>query len=108
MQAWLDGKQTTLTTSCTCLSAGEGLGDQPLEGELLLLKILGGGLLNLELRHGIAESALDLVLLSTLQLEGESRVRDHLLDTRDVRLKLLLGLEALAEGLVVGLELLGI
>lgn len=91
-----------------CLSRGHGLGDETLEGELLLLEVLGGGVAELEGSHGVADGALDLLLLATLELEGEGRVGDDLLDTADVGLELLLGLELLAEGLVVGLESLGI
>lgn len=58
--------------------------------------------------HGIAESRLNLVLGSALDLEGHGRVRDNLLDSRDVGLELLSSLELLAEGLITVLELLGI
>jgi hypothetical protein len=90
------------------LARGHGLGHEALEGKLLLLELLGGRVLNLELAHSVAEGLLNLVLLALLQLEGQSGVRDDVLNTGNVRLKLLLGLEALAESLVVGLELLGI
>ncbi len=90
------------------LPRGHGLGDQPLESKLLLLEVLSRGVLDLELAHGLAERLLDLVLLTALKLERERRVRDDLLNAGDVRLELLLGLEALAEGLVLALELLGI
>lgn len=96
-------------TSCAIhLPGGESLGDGALEGELLLLELLGAGVLDLELGHGVAEGRLDLLLLATLELHRGARVRDHLLDTRDVGLELLPRLEALGEGLVRRLELLGI
>jgi len=95
-------------THNSCLTRGHGLGDQSLERQLLLLQVLSAGVLNLQLAHGLAETLLNLVLLATLELEGKSWVRDNLLDTGNVRLKLLLGLEALGEGLVARLELLGI
>ena len=90
------------------LSGGHGLGDEALESKLLLLEVLGGGVLDLELSHGLADGLLDLLALVTLDLEGQSRVGDDLLDTADVVLELLLGLEALAEGIVGVLELLSI
>ena len=87
------------------LSGGESLGDGALESKLLLLQVISAGILNLELGHGIAESRLDLLLLAALEPHGGSGVRDHLLDTGDVRLELLSGLELLAESLVAALEL---
>lgn len=90
------------------LSRGHGLGDETLEGELLLLEVLGGAIGELKSTHGVADSLLNLLLLATLELEGESGVGDNLLDTANVGLELLLGLESLAEGLVVALEGLGI
>jgi len=101
------GIRQTLTILCSLinLAGGHGLGDQALEGQLLLLKVLGGGVLNLELGHGVAESRLDLLLVATLQLHGHAGVRNDLLNTGDVRLKLLAGLKLLGESLVAGLEL---
>lgn len=90
------------------LTGGHGLGHQSLERELLLLQVISGRVLNLELAHGLAERLLNLVLLATLELEGQGRVGDDLLNAGDVGLELLLGLEALAESLIVGLELLGL
>lgn len=90
------------------LSGGHGLGDETLEGEFLLLEVLGGGVLDLELGHGVTESGLDAVLVAALELEGHAGVGDDLLDTGDVGLELLAGLEALGEGLVAGLELVGV
>jgi hypothetical protein len=87
------------------LPCGHGLGNQALEGELLLLEILGSGVLNLELGHGIAESGLNALLVATLELHGHARVGDDLLNTGDVRLELLARLELLGESLVAGLEL---
>lgn len=100
------GARQIITTYC--LTSGHGLGDQSLERKLLLLQVISAGILDLQLAHGLAEALLNLVLLATLELERKSWVRDDLLDTGNVRLKLLLGLEALAEGFVIGLELLGI
>ncbi len=90
------------------LSCGHGLGDKALEGQLLLLEIVGRRVLNLELSHGVAQRLLDLLLLAALELERQARVRDDIFNARDVRLKLLLRLKLLAEGLVVRLELLRI
>jgi hypothetical protein len=84
------------------LSGGHGLGHKTLEGKLLLLEVLGGAVGELESGHGVADGALDLLLLGTLDLEGQGGVGDNLLNTANVRLELLLGLEALAEGLVAG------
>ena len=101
-------KRPIIHPASSHLARRHGLGDQPLESKLLLLEVLGRGVLNLELAHGLAERLLNLVLLAALELEGESRVRDDLLNAGDVGLELLLGLKALAEGLVLALELLGI
>ena len=90
------------------LPGGHGLGNDTLEGQLLLLEVVGRGVLDLELGHGVAESRLDLLLLVALELERHGGVRDDLLNTRDVGLELLAGLELLGEGLVGGLELGGI
>lgn len=90
------------------LSGGESLGDDALEGELLLLEVLGGRVLDLELGHGVGESGLDLLLLAALEADGGGGVRDHLLDAGDVRLELLPALELLGEGLVGALELGGV
>jgi hypothetical protein len=90
------------------LSRGHGLGDEALEGELLLLEVLSGAVADLQGRHSLRDGCLDLLLLATLELQGQSGVRDDLLDAADVRLELLLGLELLAEGLIVALELLSV
>jgi hypothetical protein len=87
------------------LPCGHGLGNQALESELLLLEVLGGGVLNLELGHGVAESGLNALLVATLELHGHTGVRDDLLNTGDVGLELLARLELLGESLVAGLEL---
>ena len=101
-------KRPTIHPASSHLPRRHGLGDQPLKSKLLLLEVLSRRVLNLELAHGLAERLLDLVLLAALELEGESRVGDDLLNTGDVRLELLLGLEAFAESLVLSLELLRI
>lgn len=90
------------------LAGSESLGDNTLQGELLLLQVLSRSILDLELGHGVAESRLDLLLLATLEPNGGGGVGDHLLNTGDVGLELLSGLELLAEGLVAGLELLSV
>lgn len=90
------------------LSGRHGLGHQPLEGQLLLLEVLSRAIAELESGHGIADGALNLLLLAALELEGQSRVGDNLLNSADVRLELLLGLESLAESLIVALESLGV
>jgi hypothetical protein len=90
------------------LPCGHSLGDQTLESKLLLLEVLGGGVLNLELGHGVAESGLNALLVATLELHGHAGVGDDLLNTGDVRLELLARLEALGEGLVGRLELVSI
>jgi len=61
-----------------------GPGHETLDGNLSLLEVLGRGVLNLELSHGITEGLLNLLLLAALQLHGQTWVRDLLLDTRDV------------------------
>lgn len=94
--------------SSSHLAGGHSLGDQALESQLLLLEVLRGGVLNLQLGHSVAKSRFDLLLVATLQLHGHSRVRDDLLDARDVRLELLARLELLGESLVAGLELCGV
>jgi hypothetical protein len=55
-----------------------------------------------------AEGALDLLLLAALELHAHAGVADNLLNAGDVALELLPRLELLAEGLVAGLELLGV
>jgi hypothetical protein len=85
-----------------------GLGDQPLKGKLLLLEVVRRRSLNLELLHGLGERLLDLLLLAALELDREGRVGDDVLNTRDVPLELLLGLEPLAESIIRALELLSI
>lgn len=90
------------------LAGSHGLGDKALQGELLLLQVLGGGILDLQLSHGIAESRFNLLLVATLQLHGHAGVGDDLLNPRDVRLKLLARLEFLGESIVAGLELGGV
>lgn len=87
------------------LPCGHSLGNQTLESKLLLLEVLGGGVLNLELGHGVAESGLNALLVAALELHGHARVGDNLLDTGDVRLELLARLETLGESLIAGLEL---
>lgn len=93
-----------LAPGAASLPGGEGLGDDALERKLLFPKVVGAGVFDLELGHGVAERRLDLLLLAALELEGHGRVRDHLLDARNVRLKLLTRLEALAEGLIARLK----
>ena len=73
----------------TRLSGRHGLGDDSFEGQLLPLEVLTSGVLDLELGHGVAEGALDLLLLSTLELHGHAWVGNDLLDTGNVRLELL-------------------
>jgi hypothetical protein len=90
------------------LTGGHGLGHQSLKSKLLLLEVVSRRVLNLELAHGLAEGLLNLVLLSALELERQCWVGDDLLNAGDVGLELLLGLEALAESLIVGLELLSL
>ena len=90
------------------LAGGQSLGNGALESQLLLLQVISRRVLDLELGHSLAESRLNLLLLSALDLEGHRWVGDDLLNPRDVRLKLLLGLELLGESLIGGLELLGL
>ena len=92
----------------TRLSGRHGLGDNSLEGQFLLLQVLTAGVLDLELSHGIRESALDLLLLATLELHGHGWVGNNLLNTADVRLELLSGLELLGESVIGTLELGGV
>jgi len=87
------------------LAGSESLGNNPLESQLLLFQIIGGGVFNLELGHSIAKSRLDLLLLATLQPDGSGGVGDHLLDTRDVSFELLSGLKLLAKCFITGLKL---
>jgi hypothetical protein len=66
------------------LSRGHGLGHQPLEGELLLLEVVCAALVELESSHGVADGVLNLLLLTTLELQGQGRVGDDLLDAANV------------------------
>ena len=101
---------TAVTASPTeiHLPSGHSLSNESLEGKLLLLEILGGGVFDLELSHGIAESRFNLLLVTTLQLHRHSGIGNDLLDARNVRLQLLAGLKLLRESLVARLELGGI
>lgn len=90
------------------LAGRHSLGHETLESKLLLLEVLGGGVLNLKLGHGVRKSRLDALLVATLQLHGQGRLGDHLLNTGDVGLELLAGLELLGESLVGALELVGV
>lgn len=90
------------------LAGGHGLGDETLKSQLLLLQVIGGGVVDLELAHGVTQSRLNLLLVATLELEGHGGVGDDLLNTGNVRFELLTGLELLAEFLVAGLEFGGI
>lgn len=72
-----------------CSTSSVRLRYRTLKSEVLLLEVLGRGVLNLELGHGIRQSGLNLLLLAALELAGRERVGDHLLDTRDVGLELL-------------------
>jgi hypothetical protein len=86
------------------LACGVRLGDNALECELLLLEVVGAGILNFKLSHGIAERSLDLLLLATLEVDGGAWVGNHLLDTSNVSLELLLRLVLLAESLIGALK----
>lgn len=90
------------------LSRRHGLGYESLQGELLLLEVLGRRVLDLQLAHSLAEGLLDSLLLAALELQRHCGVGDDLLNAADVGLELLLGLEALAESVIGGLELLGV
>jgi hypothetical protein len=90
------------------LAGRHSLSDNTLQRKLLLLQVISTGVLDLELLHGIRESRLNLLTGSTLELEGHGGIRNNLLNTGDVRLKLLAGLVLLGESIVGGLELLGI
>jgi len=90
------------------LASGHGLGDDPLERQLLLLQIIAGSILDLKLGHCIGQGTLNLLLLSTLELHGHGRVGNDFFDAADVGLKLLSGFKFLAESVVGALELLGI
>jgi hypothetical protein len=84
------------------------LRDNTLESQLLLLQVLVTGILDLQLGHGVAESGLDLLTGTTLELQAHRGIADDLLNTRDVRLELLPSLVLLGESIVGRLELLGI
>jgi hypothetical protein len=79
-----DYPYTSTATLVYTLAGSEGLGDNSLEGQLLLLQVISRGILNLKLGHGVAESGLDLLLLATLQADGRSGIRDHLLNAGNV------------------------
>lgn len=55
--------------SLTRLSRRHSLSHQSLKSQLLLLKVISRRIINLKLAHGLAEGLLDLLLLSTLELE---------------------------------------
>lgn len=87
------------------LSGGHCLRDQPLKSKLFLLEILWGRIFDLKLSHGITKRRLNLLLVTTLELKRHSGVRNDFLHTRDVRLKLLAGLESFGESFIARLEL---
>ena len=90
------------------IDAASDLCDNALQCQLLLLQVITARVLNFELRHGVRQRALDLLLLTSLELHAHRRVRDNLLNPADVALELLSRLELLAESLVARLELLGV
>jgi len=96
------------TRHTTSLASRHSLCDHPLQSKLLLLQVIAASVLDLKLRHSVAQRTLDLLLLAPLQLHGHCWVGHDLLDTADVRFKLLPGFELLAEGLVGSLELGGV
>ena len=67
-----------------------------------------GGVLDLELSHGITKSGLNLLASTTLELQAHGGVADDLLNPRDVRLELLPCLMLLGESVVSRLELFSI
>lgn len=68
----------------TLLSGGHGLGYQSLQRQLLLLEVIGCGLFDLELGHGVTEGGLDLLLVAALHLHRHAWVGDDLLNPGDV------------------------
>jgi hypothetical protein len=87
----------------------ESLGDGTLE--LALGKdegVLLGELLDLESSHGLLESLLDGLLVTTLELHGDVGLVEGTLDLVDVGLELLLGLDDLLVLAILILELLGL
>ena len=84
------------------------LGHHTLQCKLLFLEVLAARILNLQLGHGVGQSALNLLLLATLELHAHCGVGHNLLDSADVALQLLSCLELLAESIVAGLELGGV
>jgi hypothetical protein len=60
------------------------------------------------LLHSLGESVLNLSLGSSLELQAEGWVSDHLLNTGNVGLELLTSLELLGESIIGALEFLGI
>ena len=95
-------------TQIDSLPSGKSPGHDTLERQFLLLQLLRIRVLDLKLCHRVTESRFNFLPLSTLEFERSTRVRDHLFDARDVRLKLLFRLETLAELLVFTLILGGI
>lgn len=87
------------------LPSGKSPCHDPLERQFLLLQFLRVCVLDLKLRHGVAERRFDLLPLAALELERSGGIGDHLFDARDIRFKLLFRLESLAEFLVFGLVL---
>lgn len=66
-------EKSTEEESCllwVSLSSGHSLGHGSLEGQLLLLEVLGARVLDLELLHSVGESLLDPGLVAALHFHG--------------------------------------
>src|SRR5436305_13283886 len=100
-----------LALYCNCqtpLASRHGFGNNSLKSELLFLQVIGTGIFDLKLSHGIAESRLNLLLGTTLELDRHSRVGNNLFDTRNIGFELLPSLETFAISFIAAVELLGI
>ena len=82
--------------------------DQPLQRQLLLLQVIAVAVLDLELRHGVREGSLDLLLGAALELERHGGVRGDFFDAGDVGFELLAGFEFLGESVVGVFEFGGV
>ena len=85
-----------------------GLLQSPLDTELSLLELIGGGILLLELLESLGNLRLDVGSCSSLHLGSKLWGRDGLLASVEVGLEVRLGLVSGREVLVGVLELLGI
>src|ERR1700761_2745562 len=86
------------------LSCGEGLGDNSLQSQFLLLQVVTSSVLNFQLLHGLTQARLNLFLLAPLELHRHCWIGNHILNPCDMCFELLSSLKSLSKCLITGLE----